>query len=55
MTAESPEMLDDRDPEAVVQALELHLGADEPDWSRVADGAAFLQSYALQQRGGTDD
>jgi hypothetical protein len=51
MTAEPPEMLDDRDPTAVVQALELQLGADEPDWERVADGAQFLRSYALQQRG----
>jgi len=57
MTQESPqtEMLDDVEPTAVVQAIELQLGADETDWSRVADGAQFIRSYALQRRGGSDE
>jgi hypothetical protein len=55
MTADSPEMLDDRDPTAVVQALELQLGAEQTDWDRVEDGARFLTAFARRQRGGSDD
>lgn len=53
MTAESPEpeMLDDRDPTAVVQAIELQLGDDEPDWERIEDGARYLTALARRKRG----
>jgi hypothetical protein len=50
-------MLDDEDPTGVAQAIELQLGSDAPDWERIADGAAYLRSFALQKRsrGGDDD
>jgi hypothetical protein len=54
MTAESPEppMLDDRDPIAVVQAVELQLGAENPDWERIEDAGRYLTALARRQRGG---
>jgi hypothetical protein len=57
MTAESPEtpMLDDRDPTAVVQAVELQLGAEETDWERVEDAGRFLTALARREGGGRDD
>jgi len=57
MTAESPEtaMLDDRDPTAVVQAVELHLGAEETDWERVEDAGRFLTALARRNGGASSD
>jgi hypothetical protein len=55
MTAESPEMVDDRDPTAVARALELQLGADETDWERVEDAGRFLTALARCKREGSND
>jgi hypothetical protein len=55
MTAESPEMVDDRDPAAVARALELQLGAEHTDWDRVEDAGQFLTALARRKRGGSDD
>lgn len=56
MSVDTPEeMLDDRDPQGVVQAVELHLGSDEPDWDRIERAGRFLTALARRQRGGSDD
>lgn len=54
MTAENPEpeMLDAQDPTAVVHAVELQLGADEPDWDRVEDAGRYLTALARRRRDG---
>ena len=53
------EMLDDRDPVGVAQALELQLGSDEPDWDAIEDAGQFLTALARrrkqQRSGGADD
>ena len=57
MTAESPEtpMLDDSEPVAVVQAVELQLGADDTNWERVEDAGRFLTALARRKRGDSSD